>query len=82
MYRAARVFPPRPFTPPPTLEEAVLCSISYKKATTHCPAYTEYFKPNDEQPSETCDIHRGPTRAERVRATLKRLLDRIGGIFR
>ena len=82
MYRVARLLPPRQFTPPPTLEEAVLCSVSYKKATTQCPAYTEYFKQNDEQPAETCDIHRGPSRAERVRRTLKRLLDRIGGIFR
>jgi 1A family penicillin-binding protein len=75
--RAARYLPTDAFTPPPGLHEVVLCSISYKKATTHCPAYTEYLKEDDHAPGETCQLHRGPSRAERIRSTLKRWLDKI-----
>ncbi|HXG87369.1 MAG TPA: PBP1A family penicillin-binding protein [Vicinamibacterales bacterium] len=82
MVRAARVIPARDFTPPATLETRVLCSVSYHRATNDCPAYTEYFKDDDDMPAAVCKIHRGPTRAERVRSEVKKWLDRLGGIFR
>jgi 1A family penicillin-binding protein len=82
MYRVARILPPRQFTPPETLEPAVLCSVSYKKATNYCPAYTEYFKEDDERPGDACRIHRGPTREERIRTAVRKWLERFGGIFR
>jgi 1A family penicillin-binding protein len=82
MYRVARILPPRQFTPPGTLEEAVLCSVSYKKATNYCPVYTEYFKADDDRPGDTCKIHRGPTREERIRMALRKWWERFGGIFR
>jgi membrane carboxypeptidase/penicillin-binding protein len=82
MRRAARTLPADSFTPPPTLREQVLCSVTYQKATTQCPGYTEYFKEDDDVPSGTCRLHRGPSRVEQVRNTVKRWLDRIKGIFR
>jgi penicillin-binding protein 1A len=82
MVRAARAIPARRFTPPVTLREQLLCSISYKRATEQCPEYTEYFKEDDDIPDDACRLHRGPTRAEQIRSTLKRWIDRIGGVFR
>lgn len=82
MVRAVRVLPAKPFVSPATLHEHTLCSISYQRATNHCPAYPEYFKDDDEVPGEVCKIHRGPTRAERIRSNVRKWLDRIGGIFK
>jgi penicillin-binding protein 1A len=83
MVRASRLIPPDTFAPPPAgLREHLLCSISYQRATTHCPTYREYLKAADVAPAEACRVHRGPTRVERARATVGRWLDRLKGIFR
>jgi 1A family penicillin-binding protein len=82
MYRVARTLPPRQFARPDTLQAATLCSVSYQRATTYCPAYTEYFKKDDDRPGDACKMHRGPTREERARIALKKWWERVGGIFR
>lgn len=82
MTRAARVIPARGFTPPASLREVPLCSVSYLKPTEFCPIYREYFKDDDEQPGDTCRVHRPPSLRERVTDTVKGWLDRLKGIFR
>ena len=82
MRRAARTLPADSFIPPATLREQVLCSVTYQKATTQCPGYTEYFKEDDDVPSGTCRLHRGPSRVEQVRNAVKKWFDKIKGIFR
>jgi penicillin-binding protein 1A len=82
MTRAVRVLPARTFTPPAGMHEAVLCSVSYAKATNFCPTYREYFKEESDEPGDTCRIHRGPTAAERIQQAVKGWLDRLRGIFR
>lgn len=82
MVQAARVYRPDSFLPPAGMQEELFCSISYKRASTNCPAYYEYFKEDDDIPGETCDIHRGQSRVARVVSTVRRWLERIGGIFR
>ena len=82
MTRAARLLPARAFTRPVSLHEETLCSVSYLKPTEFCPTYREYFKDDDEVPSGTCRLHREPSVGERVRETLRGLLDRLRGVFR
>ena len=82
MTRAARVIPARAFSPPSSLREVPLCSVSYLKPTEFCPIYREYFKEDDETPAATCRVHREPSLRERVTDTVKGWLDRLKGIFR
>jgi membrane peptidoglycan carboxypeptidase len=82
MTRAARVIPARGFTPPASLREVSLCSVSYLKPTEFCPIYREYFKGDDETPSATCRVHREPSIRERVQDTLRSWLDKLKGVFR
>jgi len=82
MTQAVRVLAARNFTPPASLHQEVLCSVSYAKATTFCPTYREFFKAKDDLPRDTCRLHRGPTAAERVRDAVKGWFDRLRGIFR
>jgi penicillin-binding protein 1A len=82
MTRAARLIPARALTPPSTLREVRLCSVSYLKPTEFCPVYNEYFKERDDTPTDTCRVHREPSLRERVADTLKGWLDRLKGVFR
>ncbi|HUE88092.1 MAG TPA: PBP1A family penicillin-binding protein [Vicinamibacterales bacterium] len=82
MTRAARVLPARGFTPPASLHQQDLCSVSYLRPTEHCPVYREYFKRDDEVPGGTCRVHRAPSIQERLRDTVRGWLDRLKGIFR
>jgi penicillin-binding protein 1A len=82
MARASRALPARAFTPPSSLHQETLCSVSYHKPTEFCPTYREYFKDADEAPREVCRIHRQPSVGERVRETLRGWLDRLRGVFR
>lgn len=82
MTRAARVIPARAFSPPASLEQQDLCSVSYLKPTQYCPIYREYFKARDDIPGGTCRVHRAPTVEERVRDTVRGWFDRLRGIFR
>jgi penicillin-binding protein 1A len=80
--RAARVLPARGFTPPASLRQQDLCSVSYLKPTEHCPIYREYFKSHDDVPRGTCRVHRAPSIRERMTDTVRGWLDRLKGIFR
>ena len=80
--RATRALPARAFTPPASLRELQLCSVSYLKPTEFCPIYREYFKHDDETPTATCRVHREPSIRERVQDTLRGWLDRLRGVFR
>jgi penicillin-binding protein 1A len=80
--RAARVLPARAFTPPASLRQHSLCSVSYLKPTEHCPLYREYFKDDDDVPGATCRLHRAPSVDERIREALRSWLDRLRGVFR
>jgi penicillin-binding protein 1A len=82
MVRAARAFPPRRFAIPDGMQAEVLCRESYQRPTNFCPTYREYFKEDDRIPSDVCEIHRGPTRAERVRTAIEGWLGKLKGIFR
>jgi 1A family penicillin-binding protein len=81
MRRAARIRRPRDFAPPDGLRDEVLCRISYRRPTEDCPVYVEYFKPGDETPDDTCDIH-DVSWDDRARRALEELFGRIGRIFR
>jgi 1A family penicillin-binding protein len=80
--RAARIVPARAFTPPASLREVPLCTVSYLKPTEFCPVYREYFKADDEIPTGTCRVHREPSIRERVQDTLRGWLDKLKGVFR
>jgi 1A family penicillin-binding protein len=77
MVRAARQLPANRFPMPAGLQEELLCSVSYERATNYCPTYREYFKEDDRTPGGLCDIHRGPDRMARVRTTVEGWLGRL-----
>lgn len=58
MRQAARVRPPQEFARPSGLRAEALCSVSYALPADYCLTYTEYFKPGDPLPAETCSLHR------------------------
>jgi 1A family penicillin-binding protein len=76
MRRAARVYRPGPFEPPPGLEAATLCRISYQQPLDGCPVYTEYFKDGDERPARLCPLHEGSFR-QRAERAVEGLIDLI-----
>jgi len=60
----------RPFRQPPDVVRLPICEDSGKLATNFCPhVYEEVFNVKY-RPTETCDLHRGPTR----RSTKKRFI--------
>jgi 1A family penicillin-binding protein len=69
MRRAARAYPPRPFTPPPGLRTEPLCRVSYLKPVSGCPTYVEYFKEGDVSPARLCPAHEGDFGQQVRRAT-------------
>jgi 1A family penicillin-binding protein len=79
---AARKRGAREFVPVSEMQEVTLCKESYLKPVESCPTYTEYFKEGDEIPSDTCKLHRGPTRAERIRSAVTKWFDRLGRVFK
>lgn len=85
MRRAARVYRPGPFEPPPGLEAVALCRVSYQRPLDGCPVYTEYFKEGDERPARLCPLHEGSFRQQAARA-VEGLIDliarRLRGLFR
>ncbi len=85
MRRAARVRPPGSFERPAGLREEALCRVSYKRPVQGCPIYTEYLKPGDESPADTCPIHRGSLRQRMTRAIegwTSELARRVRDLFR
>ena len=85
MRRASKRIPAEPFAKPPRLRSELMCSVSYHRALDGCPAYTEYFKPGDDIPTQLCELHSGSLRqrAERaLRGLLGAIGDEIRGIFR
>ncbi len=83
MSHAAAVRPPRQFRPPSSVTGVPLCRVSHLLPTELCPTYTEYFKPNDAVPQDTCRIHRAPSRnaAQVLGGILSGIGRRIGSIF-
>lgn len=84
MRRAARIYRPGPFEPPPGLDAVRLCRVSYRQPLDGCPVYTEYFKGGDERPARLCPLHEGSFRQQAERA-VEGLLDliarRLRGVF-
>jgi penicillin-binding protein 1A len=72
MTRIARLRPPEEFRAPSSVRGEQICSVTYLKANSGCPAYQEYFKAGDIPPEGVCELHRGgPSRAAAA----------IGGMF-
>ena len=80
--RAARAVPARGFSPPASLHQQDLCSVSYLQPTEHCPIYREYFKDPREVPGGECRIHRGPSIRERMGDAVRGWLDKLRGVFK
>jgi 1A family penicillin-binding protein len=57
--RASLSVPAGEFDIPDGVTPVKLCRVSYLRAVSECPAYTEYFKDSDEIPHEKCPIHGG-----------------------
>ena len=85
MRRAAQKRPPRQFDAPSGLHSEQLCRVSYLRPVEGCPVYVEYFKQNDDVPSQLCPVHRGTVK-QRVTRVLEGVLLGLGrklkGIFR
>jgi 1A family penicillin-binding protein len=85
MRRTARQLAAAPIEPPPGLQRAEICLLSYHRAADGCPTYVEYFKPGDTIPTELCPIHEGSLKQQTERA-VRDLFGAIGrgirGIFR
>jgi penicillin-binding protein 1A len=68
MKAIAAIRPASEFNRPDGLDAVELCSVSHLKATSACPLYTEYFKPGEAVPSETCQVHPGSPGLRAVQA--------------
>ena len=85
MKRTSRLLPAASFTVPEGIHPEELCSVSYLRPMSECPAYTEYFKEGDAIPSGYCPIHRGTLKERATRAVegfLRGLGSKIAGIFK
>jgi penicillin-binding protein 1A len=69
--------PAEEFSPPATLEDVLLCRISYLRPVDGCPVYTEYFKEGDSTPKQMCPVHRGNLK-QQARRVLDDLLRGLG----
>ena len=69
--------PAEEFESPPGMAEAPFCRMSYHRAVSECPTYTEYFKDEDDVPGERCPIHRGDLR-EQVERAVEKLIGDLG----
>jgi 1A family penicillin-binding protein len=80
----ARARPPQQFQPPSSVQRVVLCRVSHLLPNELCPTYSEYFKAGDGVPTETCTIHRAPSRtaAQVIGGIFSRIGRSIGSIFR
>jgi penicillin-binding protein 1A len=65
------------FEVPPGITEVEFCRMSYYRAVSECPAYTEYFKDDDHVPGEKCPLHRGDLR-EQVERAVEKLIGNLG----
>ena len=76
---------PSEFERPGGLRAEPMCRVSYLRPVEECPTYVEYFKQDDEMPSQLCPLHQGTVK-QRVRRAIDGLLSTIGrklkGIFR
>jgi len=85
MRRAVQRRPAREFEAPAGLHGEQLCNVSYLRPVEECPTYVEYFKENDDVPSQLCPVHRGTVK-QRVRRAMEGFLSGLGrkikGIFR
>ena len=73
MKQAVRVLPAHDFAPPSGVEERPLCRISHQQPVAGCPVYTEYFKEDDDVPSQLCAVHKGTFEQVVVRGAQKAL---------
>ena len=84
MKRVSRLRPGGAFEIPATMRGVDLCAISYLRPVDGCPTYTEYFKDNDQIPTQLCPIHQGSVKQQVTRAVqgfLRGLGGRIAGLF-
>ena len=85
MRRAVQKRPPQQFVAPSGLHGEQLCRVSYLRPVEGCPVYVEYFKENDDVPSQLCPVHRGTVK-QRVTRVIEGVLLGLGrklkGIFR
>jgi penicillin-binding protein 1A len=77
MRRTERLLPAQDFEDPPGLREVEFCRMSYRRAVSECPTYTEYFKDGDDVPRERCPIHEGDIKEQLERA-FGRLVEDLG----
>jgi len=77
MRRTERLLPAQGFEDPPGLREVEFCRMSYRRAVSECPTYTEYFKDGDDVPRERCPIHEGDIKEQLERA-FGRLVEDLG----
>jgi 1A family penicillin-binding protein len=85
MRRVQRLVPSRPFDVPASLEPHELCLISYQRPVDGCPTYVEYFKKDDNVPTQLCPLHEGSFKQEAARAVdgmIRAIGKGIRGIFR
>ena len=85
MRRTVRRLPAEPFPVPSGLTAREMCRVSYLRPVEGCPAYTEYFKDDDDVPGKLCPIHEGTFKQEAHRAVqgvLSGLGRAIKGIFK
>jgi membrane carboxypeptidase/penicillin-binding protein len=85
MRRTARRLPANDIPVPPGLEAREMCRVSYLRPVDGCPTYIEYFKQDDDIPTQICPIHKGSFKQEAQRA-IQGLFTSIGraikGIFK
>jgi 1A family penicillin-binding protein len=82
MRRSARRLPSKPIAPPGGLQAVQMCSVSYHRAVSGCPGYTEYFKDGDDIPSALCPLHPGTfgqTAKRAIRGVLNALFGKLTG---
>jgi penicillin-binding protein 1A len=82
---AARKRGAREFGAPETLQEEMLCRVSYLKPVEGCPTYNEYFKEGDNIPGRLCNVHEGSVKQQIKRAVqglFRGLGRKLKGIFR
>jgi penicillin-binding protein 1A len=84
MKRALKVRPAEEFVVPPGIQRVALCTLSHQRPVEGCTTYTEYFKADDQIPTEKCSIHQGSLQertAKAVSGFFKSLGGRLRGIF-
>jgi penicillin-binding protein 1A len=76
-----RLLPAEDFEPPRGMRTLRLCRVSFLRAASECPSYTEYFKDGDDVPRKRCKEHSGDV-LRQLERTIEDVIDDIGRIFR